>query len=805
MTRLKRLIHEVHRRSLWQVLAIYAGASWVVFEIVQTLTEGLGLPDWFPAFAFVLLLIGLPIVLATAFVQEGGPVLSEREQADARGRDVPREVAVRDRDVAGEPSRRERGLRHFLTWRKALLGGLLAFALWGVIATGWLLLADRGRAERQVAISAAAPDSESVHVAVLPFEVTGPDMDLWREGMVQLLSSNLDGLAGIRRADPQAILSHWRSLQDEAGISGSSLAVRVARRVGADVAVTGRAVASGTALRLSAEVHDVDSDEVLARVQVEGAPDSILALADRLTLDLIGTAQLTKGVQLASVRSSGLRDVPLSALRHFLDGQRDYYRGSYTAAIEDYEKAIEEDSTFALAYYGLSRAYGWLEGFSPRVERFSGLALRHGARLPERLAGLLRMRAEANREEVEAIRSAQQFTTRFPEEVEGWYRLGDAYVHIGHRALEPVSKMRAPFQRALDLDPSLGDTYIHMVQEAFLQGDRGRARDLIDAFAAVSPESPYRGAFEIAYALVWDDTLSLEEGRELLRAADVRDLRFVWNAFYPSPAYRHYLVEVGQALTEPQRTVVDRRIGADALYEGYRRQGRIREAREAWELARVLQGNADVQKEMARLDLRLYVWGYAGGEAGRRAREVLGADLTPHDHFYVAALAADEGDWPVVRRHLDSLETMVRSSDEAPSPGAGREARGVAPAIRVYEAVGRGDLEEGLQQFRQPMPYLDDDTHAVLRYRLGVALLRLGRADEAERYFISLADNIRRGPFKTLSQYELGRTYEALNEPEKARLHYGRFVNWWENCDSHLRPLWERGREALARLTKESA
>ncbi len=65
----KRLIHEIHRRSLWQVVAIYVGAGWIVFEIVQTVTEGLGLPQWFPAFAALLLLIGLPIDLATAFIQ----------------------------------------------------------------------------------------------------------------------------------------------------------------------------------------------------------------------------------------------------------------------------------------------------------------------------------------------------------------------------------------------------------------------------------------------------------------------------------------------------------------------------------------------------------------------------------------------------------------------------------------------------------------------------------------------------------------------------------------------------------------
>ncbi len=44
MSRLKRLVSEVHRRSLWQVLLIYMGGAWVAFEIVQTLTARLLLP-----------------------------------------------------------------------------------------------------------------------------------------------------------------------------------------------------------------------------------------------------------------------------------------------------------------------------------------------------------------------------------------------------------------------------------------------------------------------------------------------------------------------------------------------------------------------------------------------------------------------------------------------------------------------------------------------------------------------------------------------------------------------------------------
>ena len=42
INRLKQLIHETHSRSLWQVLGIYVVSGWVVFEVLQTVAEGLG-------------------------------------------------------------------------------------------------------------------------------------------------------------------------------------------------------------------------------------------------------------------------------------------------------------------------------------------------------------------------------------------------------------------------------------------------------------------------------------------------------------------------------------------------------------------------------------------------------------------------------------------------------------------------------------------------------------------------------------------------------------------------------------------
>ena len=68
---MKKVLQEIHDRSLWQVLGIYLAGSWVVLQVVDQLVQSAGLPDWVPSLALVLLLIGLPMVLATAIAQRG--------------------------------------------------------------------------------------------------------------------------------------------------------------------------------------------------------------------------------------------------------------------------------------------------------------------------------------------------------------------------------------------------------------------------------------------------------------------------------------------------------------------------------------------------------------------------------------------------------------------------------------------------------------------------------------------------------------------------------------------------------------
>jgi len=166
--RLKRLLHEIHSRSLWQVLSVYVAGSWGVLQAVEMVQGVTGLPDWILPAALVLLLIGLPVVLATAVIQ-GGPHPPGHQESSARGEPAAAPATAR-RDT---PSADAESPTRFFTWRNTLLGGAGAAAVWVLLAAGWfardyLAGGSNGAADLDIPLATAAESGARLGAAVMP-------------------------------------------------------------------------------------------------------------------------------------------------------------------------------------------------------------------------------------------------------------------------------------------------------------------------------------------------------------------------------------------------------------------------------------------------------------------------------------------------------------------------------------------------------------------------------------------------------------------------------------------------------------
>lgn len=130
---IRKLAREIHRRSVWQVLGVYGLGSWIVVRGVGSLATRAGLPLWTADMAAALLLVGLPVVVATTVLQDGIPWLRIQDVQDPN--DLPGRTPDEVHVLPG--SRRGYG-RALFTWRNAILGGVMATALLATSVVAYL-------------------------------------------------------------------------------------------------------------------------------------------------------------------------------------------------------------------------------------------------------------------------------------------------------------------------------------------------------------------------------------------------------------------------------------------------------------------------------------------------------------------------------------------------------------------------------------------------------------------------------------------------------------------------------------------
>jgi serine/threonine-protein kinase len=347
---------------------------------------------------------------------------------------------------------------------------VVAAAVIAVAAGGWAIwqrFRDRG----------PAPERDTV--AVVPFRVASADPALHylREGMLDLLAAKLTGEGGLRATDPRQMLDAWR----RAGGTESSELTRdadlaLARRLGAGRLLLGDVVGTPTRIVITASLLGTSRGDSIARLSVEGPPDSLAWLVDRLAARLLAETSAE-----GAGRSASLTSTSLPALRAYLDGQAKMRRVDVVGAANDFERALEADSTFALAALGLRMASSWY-GDATLQQRGLDIAWRERARLSQRDQALLLATAGPRYPEPptaqELLEARERYLAIAPDRADAWYLLGDHVFHYGWVLNVPNPQERAleSFRRASEIDSTYVVGYLHALPLSLSLGDTAAAR-----------------------------------------------------------------------------------------------------------------------------------------------------------------------------------------------------------------------------------------------------------------------------------------------------------------------------------------
>ncbi|NNG16986.1 MAG: protein kinase, partial [Gemmatimonadales bacterium] len=244
----------------------------------------------------------------------------------------------------------------------------------------------------------------------------------------------------------------------------------MAREAKVGTLVLGDIRREGDSLAFEAKIHDVRTGDRLATEIVRaGFAADPRPLLDSLAARLLRVSGAPAGERPDLVSQT---TTSLEAYREYLAGVQAIQVLQIDSAKAHLNRAVELDSTFALAYVRLRDADGWagIEGSATNRRALIAKAQAHGADLPPRFRQLIAYyQAYENGHYQRAREIAGQMVARDSSDVEAWYQLGEAHFHhrpgrVPHSdTLGDYGKALFAFQHTLELDSGYTVAYRHVI------------------------------------------------------------------------------------------------------------------------------------------------------------------------------------------------------------------------------------------------------------------------------------------------------------------------------------------------------
>ncbi|HKG92833.1 MAG TPA: protein kinase [Gemmatimonadaceae bacterium] len=674
--------------------------------------------------------------------------------------------------------------------RVAIIAGLAA-ALAAAFAGAWVTRAVRRPAGMDESL-----------IAVAPFETRGPGLEVWHEGLVDVLSRSLDGAGPLRTVAPSVSIRRWSGSADRAS------AAALAKATGARYVLFGSLTAiPGDSVRVRASLLDARRNAIVGEPDLRDVAAGIDRLTDSLALRVLrDLGRGGSGIRLSSV---GSRSLP--ALKAFLQGEQFYRRAFSDSAKRSYEQAVELDSAFALVWRGLAtleiRRGG--EG-SAQARQSIERALRFKRGLSPRDSIVLTadsLRAAMSRDPTVAeptvrllVATLTEAVRRDPADAELWFELGDAWYHYGHYVSATPEQALDAFDRAITSDSTFFVPYFHATELALQTGRWQAARRYARIGLVLNPTHPAATLFR-SVALATDSaSAGSTRGdfspamKALLDTGQITYLGYGVTLLSRWPDSAQTALRMARRMVAeppPQRTAADSawlRYGAMIALTA---RGHIREALRNWR---------DTLPSTLVVDLARY------GAVPPESADARAAILRRKNPLRTLVAL----DWWYQRGDTASLGAVVRAAEDtlrALKPVTPAEsatvryaviARGAAQGLM---ALARRDSAGALRQF-QTIPDSLCGGRSCSGLRVSQLLEAAGRREEAARVLDRWLPVMIPQPFEYVpSLLVRARMAERLGDRETAIRHYEFVRAAWSEGDEDARKYAREAAAGLERLT----
>jgi tetratricopeptide (TPR) repeat protein len=528
---------------------------------------------------------------------------------------------------------------------------------------------------------------------------------------------------------------------------------------------------------------------------VDGPADSVLSVVDRLIVALLRDVLRSKE-PIPNLRLASLTSDSIEALRSYLQGERYYRRLDWDSALAAYTRAVEADSSFALAHLRRAETLGWTDGYGSKEAHEAVLAAaRFADRLPARDHRLLAGYHLFDEGKPGAIDSLRAYVATYPDDVEGWYLLGESMFHLQADSPSPPESISAVFDSVLRRDSTLFPALLHPLDLALLYRNRTQFNRYYQSFEHTASPGLV-SALRTASEIIWGPPPT--DGA-ILAALKVQPSWIIQAAFsaYQRPEATSdtvlRLFTKAQDLSPRSAELLIRALSVRAhVLAGV---GRWREARVLLDSLRVLDADKAGGIQAWAVVLKL-----APPSVGPALDSTVKAMPPGPEATYAAAmLHILKGQVGEGRRLL----TRELSRDSAQIPG---NIRGLMMAGEGWAALLQGDSLNGIARVRAGLNLSGPPNEESAYFRLQLALVLAARAQTRLEGIRWLRYSFETLPlYKPLTFLALGHTYEAAGQRDSAVVYYTRFLRLWDRADAELQGRVRETRAALQELSRERA
>jgi tetratricopeptide (TPR) repeat protein len=336
--KLSQIWQELKRRNVVRVITVYAGAAFVIIELINNISEPLRLPDWTPTLIIVLLAIGFPIVIIFSWIYDvrpKGEVFKTKPADNVEVEDIPKSSN---------------------SWK---IASYISFVV--IVVMVCILLYPK--IFKQDRFSRLRNDEGIITLAVLPFDNHTGDSSLyfWQNGISEYLINRLGGSQELAVSSSQVISDVLEgTLQINAASLSPDIARRTARKINASTYATGNFIGKESDAVIMLNLVNTESGELIWTTSVDGDLERNYREVLGSLADTVRNYMEIKALE-AKVETDYSNAYPNSAeaYRYYIDGLNAIVASNYESAIESLKRAYEIDTTFTFAAFYLAFTYNF--------------------------------------------------------------------------------------------------------------------------------------------------------------------------------------------------------------------------------------------------------------------------------------------------------------------------------------------------------------------------------------------------------------------------------------------------------------